>query len=1039
MQTKNRTLSLRQNKIVVALLVLLSAFNLTLCFAPVYASATGSIQGYPVLADTVIDSENALDELVGTDGSAHDEEIDNADGSEGTSLIDDPTTPENDLPDISSSEEIESDFIQIISDTANYDDGIALNANEISPLINEVVLQNGEFEVSGGISGAYDSLADAVGAINASADGSYTISINTDEVLSSELTINAGKQVTITSAGGATRRITQLNPIRHFIVYGGLNLIDIVIDGGSSGFVSGGIELYNQAATLTLRSGAVIENCSASIGGAVLINSGNLTLLQGSAIRSNVAAGGGGVYVFQGNIDMQGGAVTANTALSVGGGVLFGSVTGPYTFNMSGGSISANSANDGGGVYVGANDFMMSGGTISGNSATSYGGGVAIWNHSSFHLSGGIIGGYGAAANTAFSGGGIAVAIETENSLIISDGSIVGNQATEGGGISVLAGTCNIVGGNISNNVALLRGGGVYLNSSKLNMIAGSVTGNASEYGHGGGIFTQDYHYSDPVSLAGYLNISISDEADVSGNTASVRRLPPSNEYELTGRDDNAFDGLLLDNSNINYNNTDFRIIYRANRDSNQTGSPITTVRSSGSALMQALSLSESGFADPETGKSFAGWNTDANGEGTYYQAGDTVEVPDDVRAVVVYGVYHDIISQVRFDANGGLGSMPALAVAYGQDLTLSNNSFERSGYSFTGWNTSPSGVGESYTDGFAFLPWLSVGDITLYAQWQLVSVDPISPTGKYTVSYLPGLHGTFFPLFYSDIASGSPTPAAPAATGEEGWRFAGWSPTWKLTVSANATYTAQWVRFETPLHTVRFVDWNGDLLKEEQVPDGRSATAPPDPERLGYTFVEWSEDFTNISADVTIMALYKVYVPDPITTFEPGENPEEPAEQAPGEGEQDNQVITVFVRQKSWAVVNLALSVLGGAWIFVVGGYIILRETGRFSAKPKDAGGEGGEVLGSGREAPVDAGRLADKTEFYAEAPISTVTKGITTQRKRQFRWLVVAGAVAAMGFAIFSFTQDMSSPMTLVDRWTMVSVTVLAFEVSCIVRVFR
>ena len=62
-----------------------------------------------------------------------------------------------------------------------------------------------------------------------------------------------------------------------------------------------------------------------------------------------------------------------------------------------------------------------------------------------------------------------------------------------------------------------------------------------------------------------------------------------------------------------------------------------------------------------------------------------------------------------------------------------------------------------------------------------------------FTVTYAPGLHGTFPALYIRNIVAGSRTPAAPATPGEEGWEFTGWSPALRTTVTGYITYTAQW------------------------------------------------------------------------------------------------------------------------------------------------------------------------------------------------------------------------------------------------------
>ncbi len=59
-------------------------------------------------------------------------------------------------------------------------------------------------------------------------------------------------------------------------------------------------------------------------------------------------------------------------------------------------------------------------------------------------------------------------------------------------------------------------------------------------------------------------------------------------------------------------------------------------------------------------------------------------------------------------------------------------------------------------------------------------------------------------------------------------------------------------------MHTVRFVDHQGNTLKTQVVEDGQHAQAPTHPERNGFTFVGWSHSVHVIREDLTIRALYK-------------------------------------------------------------------------------------------------------------------------------------------------------------------------------------
>lgn len=58
---------------------------------------------------------------------------------------------------------------------------------------------------------------------------------------------------------------------------------------------------------------------------------------------------------------------------------------------------------------------------------------------------------------------------------------------------------------------------------------------------------------------------------------------------------------------------------------------------------------------------------------------------------------------------------------------------------------------------------------------------------------------------------------------------------------------------------TVKFVDYDNKLIKEEKVKYGKPATTPKEPTREGYTFKSWNKDFTSVKENLTIKAQYEV------------------------------------------------------------------------------------------------------------------------------------------------------------------------------------
>ena len=71
---------------------------------------------------------------------------------------------------------------------------------------------------------------------------------------------------------------------------------------------------------------------------------------------------------------------------------------------------------------------------------------------------------------------------------------------------------------------------------------------------------------------------------------------------------------------------------------------------------------------------------------------------------------------------------------------------------------------------------------------------------------------------------------------------------------AADVMVYAHWMRSSSE---VIYKDWNGDILKTQEVVIGADATPPADPTRTGYTFIGWDKPSTNIQDHTTITAQY--------------------------------------------------------------------------------------------------------------------------------------------------------------------------------------
>ncbi|WP_159812769.1 InlB B-repeat-containing protein [Erysipelothrix aquatica] len=134
-----------------------------------------------------------------------------------------------------------------------------------------------------------------------------------------------------------------------------------------------------------------------------------------------------------------------------------------------------------------------------------------------------------------------------------------------------------------------------------------------------------------------------------------------------------------------------------------------------------------------KTGYTFTGWNTQADGKGTSYNAGSSLDITENTDLYAQWELTPVVEKYtVTYHGNGetsGVSPVDANEYLASDSVTvLGRNTLEKTGYTFTGWNTQADGKGTSYNVGSSF-------DITentdLYAQWELTPV-----VEKYTVTY---------------------------------------------------------------------------------------------------------------------------------------------------------------------------------------------------------------------------------------------------------------------------------------------------------------
>lgn len=192
------------------------------------------------------------------------------------------------------------------------------------------------------------------------------------------------KDVRLSSLGWANYKIINqgTDNTNLFVVTAALSIANCTIDGGS-GFGKYANQLVDvNSGSLTLESGATLQNNGASNlnGGAIMVyTSASVVMLPGSIIKTCTAGNGGGVYVYGGTFIMEGGSILSCPASTNGGAVFIES----GIFTMKNGNIGnatqgPSAYMNGGAIAVSSGVFTLENGIIEGCAAIN-GNGGAIW------------------------------------------------------------------------------------------------------------------------------------------------------------------------------------------------------------------------------------------------------------------------------------------------------------------------------------------------------------------------------------------------------------------------------------------------------------------------------------------------------------------------------------------------------------------------------------------------------------------------------------------------------------------------------------
>ena len=199
----------------------------------------------------------------------------------------------------------------------------------------------------------------------------------------------------------------------------------------------------------------------------------------------------------------------------------------------------------------------------------------------------------------------------------------------------------------------------------------------------------------------------------------------------------------------------------------------------------------------------------------------------------------------VTFDSLGGSTVNPVTGL-YDAPFTAPTAP-EREHYVFLGWYTADD-PDNLYT--FSTIP---ATDLTLYAKWNIK---------KATITFIDPLNNSVLDVINEDAGM---TVNAPAPK-KDGYNFGGWYTDTTYATKFEFPYTLNgddnitlYAKWEANKYTVTFKDYNGEVIETQTVEYGKSAIAPADPTREGYTFTGWDVAFDNVTSDLTVTAQYEI------------------------------------------------------------------------------------------------------------------------------------------------------------------------------------
>lgn len=349
-----------------------------------------------------------------------------------------------------------------------------------------------------------------------------------------------------------------------------------------------------------------------------------------------------------------------------------------------------------------------------------------------------------------------------------------------------------------------------YLNSDKRTL--STANGNYLSFRfYSTNIFLEEYRvteinlditYSIPTYTVTWKNhdgtVLETDTGVASGSTPTYNgSTPKKTGYTFSGWKDANGNAVGAISGNTTYTaqftENKYTIAFNGNGNTGGSMSSMTNIGYDDSKTLTANAFTKTGYT-------FNGWNTKADGSGKSYADKASVSMLSSANGatVTLYAKWKANSYTIKFNANGGSGSMSDLAMTYDTAKNLTAKSFTRTGYDFLGWSTSSTATTATYADKESVKNLATSGSVTLYAVWKIktftIAYEIVGRQNSEVVGWLSDGTMELFTDFTVTYEYG--TVLTLRARAEEGYRFVKWADgvtttTRTVTVTASATYTA--------------------------------------------------------------------------------------------------------------------------------------------------------------------------------------------------------------------------------------------------------